>query len=41
VTTLTGVDLRKRYGDRDVVQHVDVTVQPAQVVGLLGPNGAG
>jgi lipopolysaccharide export system ATP-binding protein len=41
VTTLTGVDLRKRYGDRDVVSHVDVEVHPAQVVGLLGPNGAG
>ena len=41
MTTLTGVDLRKRYGERDVVQHVDVTVEPAQVVGLLGPNGAG
>jgi lipopolysaccharide export system ATP-binding protein len=41
MTTLTGVDLRKRYGDRDVVFHVDVEVHPAQVVGLLGPNGAG
>jgi len=41
VTTLTGKDLRKRYGDRDVVSHVDVEVHPAQVVGLLGPNGAG
>ena len=41
MTTLTGVDLRKRYGDRDVVNHVDVAVHPAQVVGLLGPNGAG
>jgi lipopolysaccharide export system ATP-binding protein len=41
VTTLTGVALRKRYGDRDVVNHVDVEVHPAQVVGLLGPNGAG
>jgi lipopolysaccharide export system ATP-binding protein len=41
MTTLSGVDLRKRYGDRDVVMHVDVAVHPAQVVGLLGPNGAG
>jgi lipopolysaccharide export system ATP-binding protein len=41
MTTLTGVELRKRYGDRDVVSHVDVSVEPAQVVGLLGPNGAG
>ena len=41
MTTLTGTNLRKRYGDRDVVSHVDVAVHPAQVVGLLGPNGAG
>jgi lipopolysaccharide export system ATP-binding protein len=41
MTTLTGINLRKRYGDRDVVSHVDVAVHPAQVVGLLGPNGAG
>ena len=41
MTTLTGKNLRKRYGDRDVVSHVDVEVHPAQVVGLLGPNGAG
>jgi lipopolysaccharide export system ATP-binding protein len=41
MSTLSGKDLRKRYGDRDVVSHVDVEVHPAQVVGLLGPNGAG
>jgi lipopolysaccharide export system ATP-binding protein len=41
VTTLAGVHLRKRYGDRDVVDNVHVSVHPAQVVGLLGPNGAG
>ena len=41
MTALHGVELRKRYGDRDVVDHVNVEVQPAQVVGLLGPNGAG
>jgi len=41
MTTFTGTNLRKRYGDRDVVSHVDVSVHPAQVVGLLGPNGAG
>ena len=38
---LHGSELRKRYGDRDVVDHVNVHVEPAQVVGLLGPNGAG
>jgi lipopolysaccharide export system ATP-binding protein len=41
VTTLAGIELRKCYGDRDVVCDVNVAVHPAQVVGLLGPNGAG
>jgi lipopolysaccharide export system ATP-binding protein len=38
---LTGAALTKRYGDHEVVQHVDLEVHPAEVVGLLGPNGAG
>ena len=41
MTVLSGNELWKRYGERDVVQGVDVEVNPAQVVGLLGPNGAG
>jgi lipopolysaccharide export system ATP-binding protein len=41
VSSLTGVALTKRYGQRDVVRSVDLEVQPAEVVGLLGPNGAG
>ena len=41
MSTLTGVELTKSYGDRDVVHAVDLEVHPAQVVGLLGPNGAG
>jgi len=41
VTSLTGVGLTKRYGNREVVRSVDLEVHPAQVVGLLGPNGAG
>ena len=39
--TIATVGLTKRYGDRDVVDAVDVKVGPGEVVGLLGPNGAG
>jgi len=41
VSSLCGIGLRKRYGEREVVCGVDLEVRPAQVVGLLGPNGAG
>jgi lipopolysaccharide export system ATP-binding protein len=33
--------LVKRYGDRTVVDHMDLEVLRGEVVGLLGPNGAG
>lgn len=33
--------LRKRYGVRDVLAGVDLTVGAGSVFGLLGPNGAG
>jgi lipopolysaccharide export system ATP-binding protein len=38
---LRGEDLTKAYGGRTVVDHVNVRVNPGEVVGLLGPNGAG
>jgi lipopolysaccharide export system ATP-binding protein len=38
---LRGEDLTKTYGGRTVVDHVNVRVNPGEVVGLLGPNGAG
>lgn len=40
-TALEGRDLRKRYGQRWVVNGVTVQVHQGEVVGLLGPNGAG
>jgi len=33
--------LMKSYNGRQVVQGVDIQVQPGEIVGLLGPNGAG
>jgi len=38
---LEGRDLRKRYGQRWVVNGITVQVRQGEVVGLLGPNGAG
>jgi lipopolysaccharide export system ATP-binding protein len=31
----------KIYGGRKVVNHIDLVINPGEVVGLLGPNGAG
>ncbi len=33
--------LWKRFGDKDVVQDVSLSVERGQVVGFVGPNGAG
>ena len=38
---LTGKNLRKSFGLREVVQGITVQVQQGEIVGLLGPNGAG
>jgi len=34
-------ELRKTYGDRTVVDGVNLTVGEGEIVGILGPNGAG
>ncbi len=41
MSSLTGMALTKRYGQRDVVRSVDLELKPTEVVGLVGPNGAG
>jgi lipopolysaccharide export system ATP-binding protein len=38
---LTGKDLRKSFGQREVVRGITLQVQQGEIVGLLGPNGAG
>jgi len=38
---LSACDIRKSYGDRQVVQGVSLEVSSGEIVGLLGPNGAG
>ena len=40
-STLVVKGLKKRYGARQVVRDVSLSVKSGEVVGLLGPNGAG
>ncbi|MBS0646831.1 MAG: LPS export ABC transporter ATP-binding protein [Verrucomicrobia bacterium] len=34
-------DLKKRYGGKTIVDRLNLSIYPGEVVGLLGPNGAG
>ena len=38
---VSATGLVKRFGDRRVVDGVDIAVSTGQVYGVLGPNGAG
>jgi len=41
MAVLQGIELCKRYGQREVVRGVSLQVEQGEIVGLLGPNGAG
>jgi ABC-type multidrug transport system ATPase subunit len=41
VTALVARGLTKRYGDVNVVDRLDLTVERGELYGFLGPNGAG
>jgi lipopolysaccharide export system ATP-binding protein len=38
---LSAREIRKRYGEREVVRGITLDVSSGEIVGLLGPNGAG
>ena len=38
---LTATDLRKKFGQKEVVKGVTLSMHNGEVAGLLGPNGAG
>ena len=41
MTTLAAKDVTVRIGDRTIVDHVSLRVEPRQWLGIIGPNGAG
>jgi lipopolysaccharide export system ATP-binding protein len=41
MSKLSAKGLVKSYGNRIVVNKIDLEINPGEVVGLLGPNGAG
>lgn len=40
-STLSAEHLCKRYGQKEVVHEVSISMRQGEIVGLLGPNGAG
>ncbi|MCR5274181.1 MAG: ATP-binding cassette domain-containing protein, partial [Clostridiales bacterium] len=40
-TILKLTDLTKKYGNKVVVDNLNIEIQKGEIFGLLGPNGAG
>ncbi|MCB0576609.1 MAG: ATP-binding cassette domain-containing protein, partial [Saprospiraceae bacterium] len=40
-TAISIKNLHKSYGNKQVLQGIDLDVYPGQVLGYIGPNGAG
>jgi len=38
---LTASNLKKKYGQKQIIKDVSVEIKSGQIIGLLGPNGAG
>jgi len=35
------VDLKKSYGEKEILKGINLDIFPGQVIGYIGPNGAG
>ncbi|TSA38121.1 MAG: ATP-binding cassette domain-containing protein, partial [Porphyromonadaceae bacterium] len=38
---IQAVNLTKRFGEQVAVDHINLEVNPGEILGFLGPNGAG
>ena len=41
MSNLTCIDLTKKYGDKTVLDHLNLTLDSGKIYGLIGRNGAG
>lgn len=41
MSNLTCIDLTKKYGDKTVLDHLNLTLESGKIYGLIGRNGAG